>query len=473
MKVKVSKTEGLEGEVNPSPSKSYSHRAFYVGLLRNQPTKIINPLTEGDVGKTIEVCKSLGAKLSEQINKEFIMEPPKEIIAPKEIMDCANSGTTIRILTALSLIIKGKIMIKGTFFERNRPIDDLLESLGSLGASYEYIRNKEHKIIGVEIEIIKINENIIRIRGDISSQFITGLMIAAAGLNLRPEIKKIKNFKWNSFIIETTTSVKSYPYLLITQEVLRDFGINSEFKNINENLLQISIPIINDLGSPIIKANKIFAYQVPPDFSSAAFIISAGALFGIRTGVRINNLNMNSLQGDKAIVDQLKEMGANIEQKDNTLIIKGRSKIFDDKTSQYIKYLNGIKISCKDTPDSLPILAVNGSFCNGVTKLIDIAHVRLKETDRVAVMNRELSKIGIIVKEMPDELDIVGMEKNRITQEVEFKTDQDHRIVMALTILAMGYAEKNVEITIPDAECVNDSYPEFFDHLVQLGAKIK
>lgn len=473
MKAKVSRTEGLKGEISPSPSKSYSHRAYYLGLLRMQPTKIINPLTEGDVGKTIEVCKSLGAVLTEEKNKEFLINPPKELFAPPEIMDCGNSGTTIRILTALALIIKGKIAIKGIFFERNRPIDDLLESLSVLGAKFEYIRNNEHKIIGVEIEVTKIKQNIIKIRGDISSQFITGLMIAAAGLSLRPQIKIDKEFKWDSLIIETTTSVKSFPYLLITQEVLREFGINAEFRNLNENLLQITLPIIDNSAHSIMTSNKILSYNVPPDFSSAAFIISAGALFGVGNGITINNLNMNSLQGDKAIIDQLKDMGAKIEQKENKLIIYGRSKIFDDKTSQYIKYLKGITISCKDTPDSLPILAVDGSFCNGVTKLIDIAHVRLKETDRVAVMNRELSKIGIKIKEMHDELDIFGGDNVKITQNIEFRTDQDHRVVMALTILAMGFAEENVEVTIPDAEFVNDSYPEFFEHLIQLGAKIK
>ncbi|MHA1933427.1 MAG: 3-phosphoshikimate 1-carboxyvinyltransferase, partial [Promethearchaeota archaeon] len=202
------------------------------------------------------------------------------------------------------------------------------------------------------------------------------------------------------------------------------------------------------------------SFDIPGDFSSSAFIIAAAVLSNKPTKIIINNLSMDSHQGDKKIIEILKRMGGNIEVNE----AKKQITVIGDLSSHP---LNGLEIDCKDIPDLFPILSVIGAFAKGKTILYNAKHLRLKESDRISLMARELTKMGINVSEEDDKLTIYHCDKLKGTT---FDHDNDHRIAMACTIAAL-YANSTSKIR--NINIVKDSYPSFLDDLVKLGAQIK
>ncbi|MBD3351867.1 MAG: hypothetical protein GF364_10310 [Candidatus Lokiarchaeota archaeon] len=495
MDIRIFQTKGLSGTITSSPSKSYSHRAFFLSLLANCNTQLSNPLVEGDAEKTIQVCRLLGAKIGQKSEMVYQIDPPDELNAPQKTLECGNSGTTIRILSALSLLITGPIKIEGIFFQKDRPLDPLLHSLKSLGSEFQEIRDSSGKRIGIQLENKKITSNMVEIPGNISSQFITGLIIAAVGLNLRPEIAKKKQFTSAEFVIRTTTPVKSYPYLLITKNICQSFGMHMLFNKFSDNSLEIKIPISEKLLRK--KGDKVFFYNIHGDFSSAAFLLSAAAIFGIDKGVTINQLNIESPQGDKQILNILGEMGAKVKinRKADSITIVGRKNIFSNNLDTYIPYLNNFDVNCKDIPDLFPILCVLASYSQGLMKLKDIQHIKLKETDRVSVMVRELGKFGVKIQENEDMVIIQGYDSrtplhsrmnsptdspidSTISKQRSIIHDHDHRIIMALIVFLLGMTQNDQNdseqsILVQNVEYIKDSYPLFLEHLRKIGARIE
>ncbi|MHA1511998.1 MAG: 3-phosphoshikimate 1-carboxyvinyltransferase, partial [Promethearchaeota archaeon] len=281
-----------------------------------------------------------------------------------------------------------------------------------------------------------------KIRGDISSQFITGLLL------LTPKLKSTQSNP-NS-IINLTTPTVSTPYLKMTEEILKKFGISFQVDLNSENFMRYIIPADQNYQGKIIK--------IPGDYSSAAFIIAAAALNPFPSKVVISNLDPNSKQGDKALIKILQNMNADIkvDERSQSVFIKGG------------KFLDGTKIDCKDIPDLFPILCIIGLQSNNNTILYNLEHVRTKESDRVAIMIRELQKMGakIVLTEDNKAIIIEGPQQIR---GIEINHEDDHRIAMALTVAAL-FARS--ESTIVKPEIVNDSYPDFFKDLKLLGADI-
>lgn len=440
--MKILPIDFLEGEVLASPSKSYSHRAFALALMATSPSKIINPLIEGVGEVMIDFCRHLGATF-ESINdpsyppsyRIFKITPPTNRKAPTKKIDGKNSGTSIRILTALAPLFSGDIQILGTFFDRKRPLGELLDALSQIGVTSEETENPN----GVIIHSVHPDAGIMNIRGDISSQYITGLLLLA------PHLKGTS--KYQETIINITTPAKSFPYLQITQKMFNEFGIQmrAEF---DENLL----------GRYIVPANQSYpgrTYMVPGDFSSAAFILVAAALNPFPKTVTIRNLDLTDPQGDKAIITILQKAGAKIKinEVDHVVEVTGG------------EFLYGQPIDCGQIPDLFPILCVLGVYSNEITRIYNAKHVRIKETDRVALMVRELKKMGAKIDEFEDGVQIVGPQ-SLIGSTIEHQ--EDHRIAMSLTVATM-YARSPSIISHPDV--VKDSYPEFFEDLRKLGAK--
>ena len=424
------------GEISSSPSKSFSHRAFALALLATSPSFIINPLTEGDLAVTINFCRMFGAQIIEEPNiegkeqcRQYQVIPPTELETQSEPFNGKNSGTSIRILTALSALCQGDTQIYGMFFDRKRPLQPLLDALAQIGVESETIEDP----LGVSIHPVDSHAGPIEIPGDISSQFITGLMI------LSPHLRGSET------TIMITTPAKSFPYLQITEDILRSFNIQFT-GNFTEDLI----------GSYIIPGNQTFSgitYEVPGDFSSAAFILVAAAINPNEEIITIKNLDMASPQGDKMIVEILKNMGAKLEVDSENKSIKvtgGAS-------------LQGISIDCSQIPDLFPILCVLGLYASGETYIYNAGHVRLKETDRLMVMTRELGKMGGLLDEAPDSITILGPQ---LLHGSEIIHDRDHRIAMALTIATLF---SDSESTIDSPDVVVDSYPGFWDDLKQLG----
>ncbi|MFW9894266.1 MAG: 3-phosphoshikimate 1-carboxyvinyltransferase [Candidatus Thorarchaeota archaeon] len=428
-------SHSLKGEIIAPGSKSYSHRAFIAASLAEGISVIKNPLTSGDAEVTIKNLKALGVKIIKSGENSYVVKRDKGSFKnPKMNLDCGNSGTTIRILCALSLLVKGGLTLTGDFLKLNRPIRPLLNALENLGAKYvlskDSIKIKRKEIICKKIEI----------PGDISSQFITALLIVCPLLICRD----------NDFIeIELTTPLVSAPFVKITLDVLSTFGIN-----IQANFEKRHFYITNEQNY------RAQSYNIPGDFSSSAFIITAATLSKEPTEVIINNLDIDSTQGDKKIIEILQKMGANIEvdRTKKQVLVKGNLST---------NPLNGQEFDCNEIPDLFPILSVVGAFAKSKTVLYNIKHLRHKESDRISSMARELMKMGVKVSEEEDRLTIYHCDELLGTN---INHENDHRVAMACTIAAL-YASSTSKMA--NVEIMKDSYPTFLDDLIQLGAQIK
>ncbi len=422
---------GLQGEIIAPGSKSYSHRAFIAASLADGISIIKKPLITGDVEITMNVLKSLGVKILKVNGNSYAVKKINESFKSiEESIDCKNSGTSIRIFSALGLIIEGGLSLKGEFLKRKRPILPLLNALKYLGGNF--------KILDDQIQIKRENQTCqsIKIRGDISSQFITALLIVCPLLNCE---------KGNYIDIELTTPIISYPYVKITLDVLNAFGIN-----IQEDIKNRKFTVLCG------QKYRSQAYEIPGDFSSAAFIMAAAIISRNSSHVIINNLNVHNSQGDKKIIEILKEMGANIEynEENSQIIINGNLNKYP---------LKGIEVDCQEIPDLFPVLSVLGAFAKGKTVLYNASNIRLKESNRMSAIARELSKMGVQVAEEEDKLIVHHCDNLKGTL---IDHENDHRIAMACVIAAL-YADsiskaKNIEI-------VRDSYPHFIDDLKKLG----
>jgi 3-phosphoshikimate 1-carboxyvinyltransferase len=410
---------------------------FIAASLAEGISVIKNPLTSGDVAVTINILRDLGVKIVEASGNRVIVGKGNDFYnLNKKVLDCKNSGTTLRIFTALALLIEGGLSFTGEFLRRKRPILPLLESLKSLGAEYELSEDK------LRVRRVRDSCNTISIRGDISSQFITALLMACPKMKCEPE---------NFITLEITTPLVSYPYIQITLDVLKSFSI--KVQEVLNN---------NRIGKYAILTNQKFrpqVYEIPGDFSSAAFMIVATVLSKEDSTVVINNLNFENPQGDKRIVDILLEMGANIEvnRESNQVIVKGNR----------VKYqLKGIDIDCHDIPDLFPILAVAGAFTEKTT-LYNAGGLRLKESDRISAMARELKKMGVKVEESQEKLTIFRCEDLKGSK---IDHENDHRIAMACCVAALNGSSSS---QVDNIDIVKDSYPDFIDNLLKLGANIE
>jgi len=428
----------LSGNIKIPPSKSYSHRAFFIAGLTEAISVINNPLTMGDVEVTINALKSLGIKIFKEQEDKFLIDFQKaKLITPEEPIDCKNSGTSLRILSVMGLLIDDGIRLTGEFLKRKRPIQPLLDAIKHLGADVEYTENE------IFIKPVEVIPKKIQLPGDISSQFITALLLIAPLLKCKGS---------DATIIELTSPLTSHPYIYLTLDMLDRAGITI-MQEISENLM----------GKLIIPCSQKFRgqiYDIPGDFTSAAYILGATALVEDGLDVTISHLDFNSPQGDREIFSYLKEMEANILINPHENLVKITEGINRNP-------LKDISIDCRDTPDLFPILAVMGCYTNKVMKLYNVKHLRGKESDRVSGMARELKKMGADLEEYEDQLIIKGTSK---LHGADLNHGDDHRVAMASIVAAMFADSKS---TISNVEIIKDSYPTFVEDLQKLGANFK
>ncbi|WP_292460816.1 3-phosphoshikimate 1-carboxyvinyltransferase [Methanothermococcus sp.] len=426
----VKKTDKIKGNIYAPPSKSYTHRAVICASLSDGISEIKNPLNSADCLSSVHGARMLGSYITTEDENKWIVEgnnnSPK---TPDNIIDIGNSGTTLRILTGISSQIpKGYTILTGDESIRKRPMQPLLDALKQLGI--EAFSSKMDGTAPIIVKSGEIKNNIVRIRGDMSSQFITSLMMT------------LPFAKEDSKIILTTT-LKSAPYLDITIDVLSKFGIT--VKPLEEE---------NEKGFFIEGSQKYKPcnYTVEGDYSSASYLVAAGVL--LNSELTINNLFKDSKQGDKEIINIVKEMGADIEVKNDKVIIKGPHK------------LKGIDVDVKNIPDLVPTIAVLGCFAEGKTTIYNGEHVRLKECDRLSACAKELTKMGAKITEKPDGLVIEDVGK---LKGAELETYHDHRLVMAFTIAGMMAEGKTI---IKEEGAVKISFPNFVDVMKSIGANI-
>lgn len=427
MDLEVIPTPRLIGGIEAPPSKSYTHRAIIMAGLASGTSTIRKPLIGSDTKSSIRAMRSFGANISEETDK-LIISGTKNLQIPISPIDVENSGTTIRFITALAAHIPGKIHLTGDSSIQKRPMGPLLDALTQLGIECSSEANDGTPPLQINGGTIKGGK--VSIPGNISSQFISGLLISSP-------------LAESDIVIQLTTPLKSSPYITITTQMLEKFGIKVLYDS-TQRLFTI----------PGSQSYQPIDFTVPGDFSSAAFFLTAGVI--LDGPIRVSNLDMNDPQGDRQILDILKDIGAyvSIDSDTKTVIVSKR-------------ILNPFEIDCKDIPDLVPILAVLASFIPGKSKLFNAAHLRIKESDRLHTITTELQKMRVDIQEFPDELVING---NLEHKGAVLESHNDHRIAMALIIAALPLKEKSI---IKNIECINVSYPKFLEDLKNLGGQFR
>jgi 3-phosphoshikimate 1-carboxyvinyltransferase len=406
------------GMVKAPSSKSMTHRELIISSLAEGSSILQYPLISDDTKATARSLSKLGAQITK--NKESWIIEGGNLSTPSCILDCRESGTTLRLLTGVCSLIDGICELTGEPSLMRRPIKPLLDALNILGIKTELANNNSSirihggRLLGGKVEI----------RGDISSQFISSLLIIA------PYAK-------NKIEISITTQLESKPYIAMTLDRMKYHGVVVE---VFSEMRKFSIPF---------QRYKACNSQVEGDWSSAAFFLAAGVLAGTIT---VTNLNLNSRQADKKIVKYLKKMGANIKIDDNS--------ITSSKSS-----LSGINEDLSDCPDLFPIISALCSIAKGESVLTGLKRLNLKESDRVASMMDGLTKMGAEIKRKRDTVRIYGKQ----LKGAKINTFNDHRIAMSFAIL--GLISKGITI-INDAECVKKSYPGFWSDLESIGVEI-
>lgn len=421
----VKRTDMLSGTVTAPPSKAHSHRAIVASTLSEGFSMIRRPLICDDTLATINACSMLGAEIS-QLKDGLRVEGLSRPRTPENVIDCGESGSTMRFLTPICALADGISVLTGGESLRRRPMKPLLEALKYLGVNCYSSRPDGLPPIVVFGGGIKGGEA--AIRGDVSSQYVSGLLFAAP-------------MATNDTEINLTTQLESKPYVALTIDILRKHGVEVAFQ---ADYRVFRIPH-NQKYSP-------FDHSIEGDYSSGAFLLAAAAV--TKSRIRIEELKKESLQGDRVIVDSLKEMGAQIEVGDDFVEIRG---VDGD--------LKAMDIDLSDNPDLVPVCAAVACHIQGRSTIKGVKRLRFKESDRVLSLTSELQKMGAKIEALDNRLVIEGGSLHG----AEVDSHGDHRIAMACAVTALrsdGLTE------IRGVECINKSYPDFIRDLRSLGGDV-
>jgi 3-phosphoshikimate 1-carboxyvinyltransferase len=420
MNCKVEKSK-IKGEINCPSNKSYTHRGIFLASLAGNNSKVENALLSADTKATIEACEKFGAVI-EVNDSDIIVKKSIKIGTNVPEINTENSGTTIRIAVGIASLFSEEITLTGDASLQKRPMQPLLDALSSIGAKCSSTNGNppikiKGSIIGGDISI----------PGNLSSQFISSLLISAPltknGINLTIE-----------------GDLVSKPYLDATIATMKKFGVS----------VKTLIPYKKYNITPQIYKNTIFS--VPIDFSSLALLLSFTVLNG--EDVVIKGSMGNLPQGDEAFIEFLEQLGVSVTINDNEIKIKSPKK------------LKGGKFDLRNSPDLLPPLAILSLISSKPIEIVNVKHARLKETDRIAILARELPKIGIKVDEKEDGL---ILESSDSLTGAKLDSENDHRLFMAFCIA--GTYIGNCIVT--DSKSVEVSYPNFIEEMNRLGAKIE
>jgi len=421
--VKVRKTTTLSGEIEAPPSKSYTQRMVIAAALSKGKSIISNPLFSEDTEAALRAVTALGAKFQAG-DRCWQITGAERLVASKEPIDCGESGATLRFMIPVAALADGDSILTFRGSIERRPVEPLLESLRDLGAKAQVCKHGGRDAVFVEGGGLVGGKT--TIPGDVSSQFISGLMFSCP---LAPAATEIT----------LTSGLESSDYVKMTEAVLSMHAV-----------------VVSLQGDRIIiEGNQTYKPTdecVPGDFSSAAFLLAAAAI--TKSNVTIGNLDYEVVQGDKAILTVLKRMGVEGTVCRGSVQIKG--------TAQPLK---PIEVDARNIPDLVPAIAVLACYAEGTSKITGAKRLRFKESDRLLSISEELGKMGADITVNEDGLTIIGAP----LQGGNVDSHNDHRIAMAVAVAALG-AEG--QTTIEHAESIRKSYPQFFIHLKQIGVDL-
>ncbi|MBN1777900.1 MAG: 3-phosphoshikimate 1-carboxyvinyltransferase [Clostridiales bacterium] len=419
MKVTVTKPP-RGGKVKAVSSKSHAHRVLIAAALADRDTEIACGDVNEDIRATVRCLEALGAKIPYE-NGVFTVTPlVRPVSSGAHTLDCGESGSTLRFMLPVACALGAGASIAMQARLPRRPLSPLYEELTAHGCKLSAQGSTPLDVSG------SLTGGVYRIAGNVSSQFITGLLLAL------PLLKQDSR-------IDVTGKLESRPYVDLTLQVLTDFGIEIE----------------EHYGSFIIKGGQQYKSPgkatVEGDWSNAAPWLTLGAVS--KQPVTVTGLNPDSKQGDKALIHILHRFGANVETDGSCITVRSGD-------------LQGIDIGVRDIPDLVPMITVVALASEGRSRILSAARLRLKESDRLSVTSQTLSAFGAKIKEMHDSLTIDG---GHPLHGSGVDSQNDHRIAM-MAAVASSLCEG--EVTITQAEAVNKSYPRFFEDFRSLGGEI-
>jgi 3-phosphoshikimate 1-carboxyvinyltransferase len=422
----IRKSSSLKGEVYAPPSKSYTQRMLIAAFLSKGKSKISRPLVAEDTDATLRAVRSLGAKVavSEDL---WEIKGSLALKSPKRPIDCGDSGATLRFMIPVAALAPNSSVFTLGPSLAKRPVEPLLRSLRQLGveAIYKDTRRKPSILVrGGGISGGKTT-----IPGDVSSQFVSGLMFACPLAREDTEIT-------------ISTPLESKSYVQMTEKVLDQHGIRVD---ISQDFRRLHIPAK--------QTYKPCDHTVPGDYSAASFLLGAGAVTNSK--IRVNNLDPETLQGDKAIIEILKKMGVNSHVYSDLIDLEETSGL-----------LEAVEVDVNDVPDLAPVCAVLACYAKGTSIIRNALRLKYKESNRLSSLYLELKKMGAEIELDENSLTVKGPCS---LHRAVIDPHNDHRIAMACAVAALGASGKT---TIRNAECVRKSYPRFFTDLHTLGADV-
>ncbi|MBR4066487.1 MAG: 3-phosphoshikimate 1-carboxyvinyltransferase [Bacteroidaceae bacterium] len=409
----------LQGTIVPPPSKSQAHRLLICAALSTEPCSIVCSSVNDDIIATMRCLNALGAKIT--FSSGVFDVNPIEVVKGG-ILDCGESGSTLRFLMSVAAVLGADATFTGAGKLPQRPMGALTDVLSAHGVCFECHSDDELPVTCKGV----LQGGKFSLPGNVSSQYLTGLLFALPLAAVDSEI-------------EVTGDLTSASYIDMTIDALRVAGIQIERK---DNIFRI-------------KGNQHYRMPrrvvVEGDWSSAAFWVVAGVIG--KHPLTICGMNNESLQGDSAIIDHLRSMGAFIS-------------VADDRVVAMPSHLFGAELDCMDTPDLVPILSVAAAVAQGATIFTNVGRLRFKESDRLAAMKSVLSSFGISSVVGEDIFTVYGGEPSPVAPIDSFG---DHRIAMSATVLSTF---SNGIAIIKDAGCVAKSYPSFFEDFAALGGVV-
>jgi len=420
--VTIKGPQSLRGTVSAPGSKAYTHRALLASLLSQGETIIQGASECDDTRRTLEAIRSLGARARTE-NGRIVSCGTEKFVSCTTPIDCGESGATLRFLTAIAGTSSARTTLRASEMLAKRPLEPLLKAMERLGASTTTTITENRE--GSEVKVqgpLKGGET--WIQGDISSQFISGLLFAAP-------------LAANDVTIHVKGRLESRPYVEMSLDVLKRHGISID---IDDSEFHIPAP-----------QKYIGAFHdVPGDFSSAAFLIAGAGIAGEE--ITVSGLNAGSLEPDAVFLKVVDRMGLDVRDAGQTLEVRGSK-------------LEPFEFDAMNNPDLVPPLEVLGCFAKGISEIRGVERLRYKETNRLQTIPAELGKMGAKISVNEDIVKIMG--GGLVGCELDSK--HDHRVAMSCAIASIGASGDS---SIRNAEAVSKSYPEFFRDLTRLGVGI-
>jgi 3-phosphoshikimate 1-carboxyvinyltransferase len=417
------------GDVQLPGSKSISNRILLLAALAEGVTHVRDLLASDDTAHMLKALEILGVDIKRTGENSYrIAGTGGQFKVRNADLFLGNAGTAFRPLVAVLALMQGHYRMSGVARMHERPVGDLVDALRELGAEIDYIGNPDYPPLEIKPAIIRHESIHLTVKGDVSSQFLTGLLMALP-------------ITGKESVIQVSGTLISQPYVALTLEQMKRFGVTVKQESWQKFTLSAH-QCYHSPGEVIIEG----------DASSASYFLAAGAVGG--GPVRVLGVGRESAQGDVHFADALAQMGARIEM--------GPNWIESSRACRENKFLRAIDLDCNHIPDAAMTLAVVALFADGVTTLRNIASWRLKETDRLAAMSCELRKLGAYVEEGSDYLQITPPEHG-LKAHVAIDTYDDHRMAMCFSLVVFG-----APVRINDPGCVSKTFPDFFEQFQRI-----